>query len=77
MDQERISQKIRDLLPEITRYIEFLISVILILVILLQILNLLRDVIKAPFFLANTSFTPFLARSLTLVVGIEFFHMLC
>ena len=53
MDKERISQKIRDLLPEITRYIEFLISVIIILVILLQILNLLRDVIKDPFFLEN------------------------
>ena len=70
MDKERISQKIRDLLPEITRYIEFLISVIIILVILLQILNLLRDVIKDPFFLENNYFTIFLARALNLVVGI-------
>ena len=77
MDKERISQKIRDLLPEITRYIEFLISVIIILVILLQILNLLRDVIKDPFFLENNYFTTFLARALNLVVGIEFVKMLC
>ena len=77
MDKERISQKIRDLLPEITRYIEFLISVIIILVILLQILNLLRDVIKDPFFLENNYFTIFLARALNLVVGIEFVKMLC
>lgn len=83
MTREEINRKIRthfkEIIYQITRYAEIVLSVVILLAIVMAGIPLFLELIKMPSkgMMGMDYFTEFLAHALSLVVGVEFVKMLC
>lgn len=77
-NNHKIRKSINDVLYNLMRYLEIIISLIILVAIGSQIIPLITEIFHLSFFsLDMSSFTTFLANALGLVVGLEFVKMLC
>lgn len=78
MEKQSFRQKLNDTIIKLARYIEILMSCIIMIVIIIMIINLtvnLPETLSQT--IENDTFNHFLSSALSLVVGIEFVKMLC
>jgi hypothetical protein len=78
MEKRPLRKRINELVFHASRYTELVISVIILLVIAALVVALVYDLTNMPLLhMTSEYFTQFLARALSLVVGVEFVKMLC
>ena len=78
MNVKHFNSKIDSILYKISRYLEILFAVIILLVIIASVVSLVGSIFLDSFLHpGDTDFNDFLSNALTLVVGVEFVKMLC
>lgn len=78
LNSNHFNSKIDSILYKISRYLEILFAVIILLVIIASVIPLVGSIFQGSFLSpGNTAFNDFLSSALTLVVGVEFVKMLC
>lgn len=78
MNDKHFNSKIDSILYKISRYLEILFAIIILLVIIASIVSLVGNIFQNSFLNpGDTAFNDFLSNALTLVVGVEFVKMLC
>lgn len=78
MNDKHFNSKIDSILYKISRYLEILFAVIILLVIIASVVSLVGSIFLDSFLHpGDTDFNDFLSNALTLVVGVEFVKMLC
>lgn len=78
MNDKHFNSKIDSILYKISRYLEILFAVIILLVIIASVISLVESIFQSSFLHpGDTPFNDFLSNALTLVVGVEFVKMLC
>ena len=79
MKKRPFREAVHHVIVSATRYVELLMSYIIMIVILVMIFRLVCNLpeIVAEFHLEHDAFNEFLSSALTLVVGVEFIKMLC
>lgn len=78
MNDKHFNSKIDSILYKISRYLEILFAVIILLVIIASVVSLVGSIFQNSFLNpGDTDFNDFLSNALTLVVGVEFVKMLC
>lgn len=78
MNNKHFNSKIDSIIYKISRYLEILFAVIILLVIIASIFSLIINIFRDSYLIpGHTEFNDFLSNALTLVVGLEFVKMLC
>ena len=78
MEKKPLRKRINELVFHASRYTELVISIIILAVIAALVIALIYDLTSMPLLhMTSEYFTQFLARALSLVVGVEFVKMLC
>ncbi len=78
MEKKPLRKRINELVFHASRYTELVISIIILAVIAALVIALIYDLTSMPILhMTSEYFTQFLARALSLVVGVEFVKMLC